>query len=73
MKKPKKYKAKAKNSKHYYEGYYFEMPETTYCFDIDPKPKILHFLVCHEMTDWGLPNKAVLVEIDMDTLEEIDG
>ena len=55
----------------YHEGYYFEMPETTYCFSHDPKPRIIHCLVCYHMTDWGLPNEPYLREIDISTLEEI--
>ena len=71
--KPKRYKAKALKSEQWYTGYYFEMPETTYCFTSDPEPKILHYLVIYHMTDWGLPNEPKLVEIDMDTIEEVEG
>lgn len=68
--KPPKFKAVGFNG-HQYEGYYFEMPETTYCFKEDGDPKIKYYLVYYQMTDWGLPNEARLVEIDPDTLEEI--
>ena len=71
-KKPKRYKAKVTNRDYYVKGYYFEMPETTYCFASDPIPDTLHFIITHEMSDWSLPNKAVMYPIDIDTLEEID-
>jgi c-di-GMP-related signal transduction protein len=31
---PKRYRAKDKDSDRYFEGYYFEYPETIYCFVI---------------------------------------
>ena len=68
------YKAKENNSERIYEGFYFAMPETTYCFSEDYQKsdvKILHFLVAHQMTDWGLPNRPYLVTIDPSTLEQI--
>lgn len=74
MNKPKKYKAKRLTDGREIEGYYFEMPETTYCFqeDYERNPvKTQHFLVSYHMNDWGLPNMPYLVEIDIDTLEEI--
>lgn len=72
---PKRYRAKDKDSDHWFEGYYFEYPETTYCFEEDYKAfpvKQIPCLVSHRMTDWGLPNQPILVRIDPDTLEVID-
>ena len=55
------------------EGYYFEMPETTYCFQADPVPKIKRFVAVSEITDWGLPNKCSLYELtDEDEIEVIE-
>ena len=71
IKKPSKYKAKSLKTNHWYEGYYFEMPETTCCCVGDREPEIKHFLVYHEMTDWDLPNDIKVIEIDVSTLEEI--
>lgn len=68
---PKRYRAKDKDSDHWFEGYYFEYPETTYCFESDPKPKMIPCLATYRMTDWGLPNVPVMVTIDPSTLEEI--
>lgn len=68
---PKRYRAKDKDSDHWFEGYYFEYPETIYCFESDPKPKMIPCLATYRMTDWGLPNVPVMVTIDPSTLEEI--
>lgn len=70
---PKRYKAKGIDG-NWYEGYYFQFPETTYCFKEDYErnpPEIIHGLIYHQMTDWGLPNNLKWVRIDPDTLEEI--
>jgi len=72
IKKPKRYKAKAKNKDCWFEGYYFEMPETTYCFEEDGEIKTLYYLIVWEPTDWGIPNRMGAIEIDINTLEEID-
>ena len=72
MKLPNRYKAKAVNSGEEYTGYYFQFPETTYCFDTDPEPRIIHALVVLCPGDWGLPNHVGFVKIDPDTLEEIE-
>ena len=71
---PCKYKAKELNGDKWYSGYYFQFPETTYCctedYEINP-PKIIHGLIYHQMTDWGVPNDLKWVRIDPDTLDEI--
>lgn len=72
IEKPCKYRAKAIDGDKIFEGYYFEYPETTYCFDTDPKPETIHCLISHTMTDWCLPNKPYLVVIDINTLERIE-
>ena len=71
---PHRYKAKGIDG-NWYEGYYFQFPETTYCITEDYKrnpPKIIHGLIFHQMTDWGLPNDLKWVMVDPDTLEEIN-
>lgn len=47
-----------------YEGYYCEMPETTYCFEPHPLIKTVRMILTYEMTDWGLPNKPRLYKLD---------
>jgi len=66
------YRAKHINSDRYEDGFYFAMPETTYCFteDYERHPvKIHHFIVNHRMTDWGLSNRTEGTEIDPNTLK----
>jgi hypothetical protein len=68
------FKAKDKDSDRIVEGFYFEYPETTYCFSNDyeiAKCKLIPCIVTHRMTDWGLPNIPQLVTIDKSTLEKI--
>ena len=65
-----KYRAKGLVDDKWYEGYYFEMPFTTYCFATDTKNPTRYFIIDYRMTDWGLPNEMVAVEINIDTLEE---
>lgn len=71
------FKAKLKNWKtnsqqnRWVEGFYLNRKETTYCFkeDYERFPvKTLHFIAVESMTDWGLPNKFDIYEIDPDTL-----
>ena len=58
------------------KGFYFEYPETTYCFTEDyerePKVKLIPCVMSHRMTDWGLPNvPTICTPIDKSTLEII--
>ena len=68
------FKAKDKDTDREVRGFYFEYPETTYCFSEDydnGKCKLIPCLVTHRMTDWGLPNIPQLATIDKSTLEKI--
>ena len=68
------FRAKALNKDYYVEGFYMAYPNTTYCFieDYVRSPvKIIHCIVNHRMTDWGLSNESRITEIDIDTLEQI--
>lgn len=68
------FKAKDKDSDRIVEGFYFEYPETTYCFSNDYERcgvKLIPCLVTYRMTDWGLPNIPQLATIDKSTLEKI--
>lgn len=70
------FKAKALKNKQWVEGYYCKMQETTYAFAEDyekyPVPTY-HYIVMEKMTDWGLPNKLVLVEVDPKTVCQYTG
>lgn len=69
---PRRYRAKSDDSDQWYEGYYVEYPETTYCFAEDGNPPVKHCLVFHQMTDWGLPNRLMIATIDPDTIELLE-
>ena len=65
------FKAKLKGRNQWIEGFYCSMRETTYCFaeDYERHPVPLHHLIAvDEMTDWGLPNRLRLYEIDPETV-----
>ena len=49
-----------------FEGYYCEMPETTYCCLPHPPVKTVRMILTFAMTDWGLPNNLKLYRIDDD-------
>lgn len=66
------FKAKDEDSDQWVTGFYFAYPETTYCFteDYERHPvKIVHCITFHRMTDWSLPNRPTVCNIDIDTLE----
>lgn len=70
------FKAKRKDNGKWVEGYYCKMSETTYCFkeDYERKPVSEHHYILQErMTDWGLPNQIVRIEIDSETLCQFTG
>lgn len=70
------FKAKRKDNGKWVEGYYYKMSETTYCFkeDYERKPVSEHHYILQErMTDWGLPNQIVQMEIDSETLCQFTG
>lgn len=70
------YKAKLKNKDRWIEGFYCCRKETTYCFkeDYEKFPvKTLYYIICDEMTDWGLPNEFRLYEVDPTTLCQFTG
>lgn len=68
------FKAKDKDTDREVRGFYFEYPETTYCFSEDydnGKCKLIPCIVTYRMSDWGLPNVPQLATIDKSTLEKI--
>lgn len=66
-------KAKDKDTGVEWEGFYFEYPSTTYCLgDENKNVPLVHCLVSYRTTDWGLPNRPILVSnIDTDSIEVI--
>lgn len=65
------FKGKRKDNGKWVEGYYYKMSETTYCFKEDYERKPVpehHYILQERMTDWGLPNQMVQIEIVPETL-----
>lgn len=70
------FKAKRIDSGKWVEGYYYKMSETTYCFKEDYERKPVpehHYILQERMTDWGLPNQMVQIEIVPETLCQFTG
>ncbi len=64
------------DSKHWYEGCYYQTSDTTYCFaeDYERHPdNTHHYILFDQMTDWGLPNRKLRAAINPDTLCECTG
>ena len=70
------FRGKCINNGEWVEGYYYKMSETTYCFKEDyerkPVPEY-HYILQERMTDWGLPNQIVQIEIEPETLCQFTG
>lgn len=70
------FKAKRVDNGEWVEGYYYKISETTYCFKEDYERKPVpehHYILQERMTDWGLPNQMVQIEIDPETLCQFTG
>lgn len=70
------FRGKGKETGEWYYGGYLSMDKTTYCFaeDYAANPNNTeHFIVYDEMTDWGLPNKHMMVEVDPETVGQFTG
>lgn len=69
------YEANDEDTGHYVRGFYFEYPQTTYCFSEDYQKfpvKLIPCIVSYHMVDWGLPNQPTLCSpIDKSTLKQI--
>ena len=70
------FRGKGKTDRRWYEGYYFALSTTTYCFteDYAAHPEnTKHYITVERMTDWGLPNEHLKAEIDPETLGQYTG
>ena len=58
------------------EGFYYKMSETTYCFaedyELNPVPEH-HYILQERMTDWGLPNQIIQIEVDPESICQFTG
>ena len=70
------FRGKCIDNGEWVEGYYYKMSETTYCFKEDYERKPVpehHYILQERMTDWGLPNQIVQIEIEPETLCQFTG
>lgn len=70
------FKAKGLDGEGWREGYYWRTQETTYCFEEDyekDSANTKHYLLFDRMTDWGLPNQKLKMDIDPETLCQYTG
>ena len=58
------------------EGFYYKMSETTYCckedYERNPVPEH-HYILQEQMTDWGLPNQIIQIEVDPESICQYTG
>lgn len=70
------FRGKRADNGKWIEGYYCKTSDTTYAFaedyDRHPVPEH-HCILVDEMTDWGLPNRPTLYEVDPSTVGEYTG
>ena len=70
------FRGKDRDENRWYEGFCMALSETTYCFsgDYAAHPEnTKHYIVFDQMTDWGLPNKHMLVEVIPETVGQYTG
>ena len=70
------FRAKRIDNGEWAEGFYVRQEETSYCFkeDYERHPEnTKHYIAFDMMTDWGLPNKHLIAEIDPETLCQYTG
>lgn len=74
-----KFRAKGNDEEtknRWFKGYYCRLNDTTYCFKEDydrDQNNTKHYIVFEEMVDWGLPNRHLRADIDVNTLGEYTG
>lgn len=70
------FRAKRIDNGEWVQGYYVRHEDTSYCFkeDYERHPEnTKHYIAFDMMTDWGLPNKHLIAEIDPETLCQYTG
>lgn len=70
------FRGKCKETGKWYEGQYINLHKTTYCFKEDyetDKDNDIHQIVFEQMTDWGLPNRHLRVDIIPETVGQYTG
>ena len=70
------FRAKRTDNGEWINGYYVRQDETSYCFkeDYEGHPEnTKHYIAFDMQTDWGLPNRHLVTEIDPETLCQYTG
>lgn len=70
------FRGKCKDTGKWYAGYYINLHKTTYCFKEDyeaDKDNDIHQIVFEKMTDWGLPNRHLRVDVIPSTIGQYTG
>ena len=76
------FRGKDKDDGNWYEGYYLQLHDTTYCLvpsdNVDEANRLNkenehHYIVFEQMTDWGLPNKHLRAEVLSETVCQYTG
>lgn len=70
------FRAKRTDNGEWINGYYVRQDETSYCFkeDYESHPEnTKHYIAFDMQTDWGLPNRHIVTEIDPETLCQYTG
>ena len=76
------FRGKDKDDGNWYEGYYLQLHDTTYCCmpsdNVDEANRLNkenehHYIVFEQMTDWGLPNKHLRAEVLPETVCQYTG
>ena len=70
------FRGKCKEKGKWYKGYYIHLHKTTYCFKEDYdhfKDNDIHQIVFEKMTDWGLPNEHLRVDVIPETVGQYTG
>ena len=70
------FRGKCKDTGKWYTGYYIHLHKTTYCFKEDYdrfKDNDIHQIVFEQMTDWGLPNQHLRVDVIPETIGQYTG
>ena len=70
------FRGKCTETGKWYTGYYINLHKTTYCFKEDYdrfKDNDIHQIVFEKMTDWGLPNQHLRVDVIPETIGQYTG
>ena len=70
------FRGKCSETGKWYTGQYINLHKTTYCFKEDYdrfKDNDIHQIVFEQMTDWGLPNQHLRVDVIPETIGQYTG